>query len=388
MLGHLFSGNHTCPTDQQQLDADQSDFWNPLNENWDAHKVGWIVCGVCGIITVLFTLFSVISHAHNYRVPGQQRQILRILYLPMIYGILFFLSYRFFSAYTYFSLGAAVYEAFALGAFLLLLVNYVAATGANIQADVLYRTKCAVLQYAIVKPLIAIVTVITQEAGVLCQGTWDFHFASPYLRIIDLLSMGYALYGLIKFYKLTKDLLAGRRALAKFIAVKIVIFLSVVQNFLLTILDKHNVIHGTKLWTESNVVNGINAICICVEMVLVSALMLWAYSPSEYKMPSAGEKRSVWRAYWDAINISDVIRELVASLQYVLSGSSGQPAWTQADAEANRSYDRTPYSAKESGEPLATAPYSYEGKYGSQEYQPPAYPPQREGHHHHHHQGQ
>ncbi|KAG8971402.1 hypothetical protein FRC05_011081 [Tulasnella sp. 425] len=386
MLGHILSGNHTCPTDKQQLEADQSDFWNPWNEDWDAHKVGWVVCGVCGIITILFTSFSLISHAHNYRVPGQQRQILRILYLPMIYGVLSFLSYRYFSAYTYFSLGEAVYEAFALGAFMLLLVNYVATTENNIGVGALYRVKWAVLQYVIVKPLIAIVTVITQEAGVLCQGSWDLHFAAPYLRVIDLLSMGYALYGLITFYKLTKDLLAGRRALAKFIAVKIVIFLGVVQTFLLTILDKHGAIHGTKLWTESNVVNGINAICTCVEMVLVSALMLWAYSASEYKQPSAGEKLSVWRAYWDTINISDVIREIAASLKFITSGSTHQQTWTKADLQANQSYDMTPYGASESGQPLATAPYSSDGRYGSQEHQPPVFLPEREGQYHY--QGQ
>ncbi|KAG8913627.1 hypothetical protein FRC01_004451 [Tulasnella sp. 417] len=364
-------------------------------------------------------MFNVISHAHNYRVPGEQRQILRILYLPMIYALLSFFSYRFFSAYTYFSLGEAVYEAFALSAFLLLLVHFVAATTAEMKAEealankpkmrmpfplsryevtpskpsFLHKVKWAVLQYVIVNPLTAIATVITQEAGVLCQGSWDFHFASVYLRIIDLLSMLCALYGLILFYIITKDLLAHRRTLVKFVAVKIVVFLSVVQNFILTILDKNGAIHGTKMWTESNVVNGINAICICVEMVLISALMLWAYSPSEYKNPAAGEKRSVLKAYWDSINISDVVREIATSLKFIFSGSREDRAWTQDDRQARPHFDRAfipnrpynmaqyPYSPKEDGVALAAPRYSDERRSGSQEYQPPAFAPERATHH-------
>ncbi|KAG8977007.1 hypothetical protein FRC05_002526 [Tulasnella sp. 425] len=328
-------------------------------------------------------MFNFISHALNYRVPGQQRHILRILYLPMIYGTLSFLSYRFFGSYIYFTLGEAVYEAYALGAFLLLLVEYVAVTGADIEVRFLYLVKFSVLQYVVIKPLIAILTVITQAAGVLCNGTWNLHFASPYLRVIDTFLMGYAVWGLLQFYKRIKDQLRGRRALAKFVCIKIVIFLGVVQTLLLSILDKHGVIHGTKTWAESDVMNGINAICTCVEMVFVAALMLWAYSPSEYKKASAGEKLGIARAYWDCLNISDVLLEIVDTFSFLFLSGSGndQRMRTKAVPGANRSYDMNPYGVKESGEPLAAAPYASEGRYDN-EYQPPAFAPEREGRYH------
>ncbi|KAG8912727.1 hypothetical protein FRC01_004935 [Tulasnella sp. 417] len=257
------------------------------------------------------------------------------------------------NSYMYFSLGEAVYEAFALGAFLLLLIHFVAATTADMKAEEALANK-------------------------------------PKMR------MPFP----ILFYMITKDLLAHRRTLAKFVAVKIVVFLGVVQNFIadrlllqLTILDKHGVIHGTKMWTESNVVNGINAICICVEMILISALMLWAYSPSEYKNPAAGEKHSVLKAYWDSINISDVVREIAASVKFIFSGSGEDRAWTQDDYQARPHFDRAfipnrpynmaqyPYSPKEDGVALAAPRYSDERRSGSQEYQPPAFAPERATHH-------
>ncbi|KAG8986795.1 hypothetical protein FRB90_003769, partial [Tulasnella sp. 427] len=331
--------------------------------------------------TVVFSLFNIIRHAHNYRVPGEQRQILRILYLPIVYAVFSFLSFRWFSSYTYLSLVEAIYEAFVLGSFLLLLVHYVAATTAGGKAEealanmpkirmpilkmskhrgdpsnpaFLYKIKWAVLQYSVVKPIIAIVTAVTQAAGVLCQGTWNFHFASPYLRLVDLASMTCALYGLITFYLITKTLLAHRRPLPKFIAVKIIVFLGVVQNFIvsdqlstansfktlralttsqLSILYKHNAIHGTKMIPDSNIVNGINTICTCIEMVLISA--------SEYKNPSLGEKRNFLKAYWDSINITDFLKELFASFSYFLSGSSNnRRTWTQDEYQARPHFDR------------------------------------------------
>ncbi|KAG8986310.1 hypothetical protein FRB90_004080, partial [Tulasnella sp. 427] len=246
----------TCPT-SHQLAEDQANFWNPRNEDWNKHKIGWAVCGICAILTTVITISNVYMQARNYRVPAEQRQILRIICLPMVYGVISFLSYRFFSAYTYYSLIQAAYESVALSAFLLLLVQYVASTSSDFSAEealakkekrkmpfpfgcfrvrpskpaFMHAVKWAVLQYAIIKPLLSVIGIITEAAGVLCEGTYSVHFASGYLRVVDVISMLVALYGLILFYIITKDLLANRHPLTKFLAIKIVIFLGIFQRF-------------------------------------------------------------------------------------------------------------------------------------------------------------
>lgn len=345
----------TCPTADQRA-QDQADFWNPRNENWNKHKIGWAICGICSILTIVITIRSVAMHARNYRVPGEQRQILRILYLPMVYGVISFLSYRFFSAYTYYSFIQAAYESVTLSAFLLLLIQYVAATSTEYSAEAalskkdkrkmplffcfrirpskpyfMHAVKWAVLQYAIVKPLISIISIITEAAGVYCEGSWNPHFASSYLSVVDVIAMFVALYGLVLFYIITKDILASRNPLSKFLAIKIVIFLGIFQKFVFDLLADHGVIHGSGYWTDTNIVNALDAFCTSFEMVFVSAFMMFsAYPATEYKDPALGKPRGVGRAILDSINLSDFAKEIWASMKWFFNNSKnrreGQPS--------------------------------------------------------------
>lgn len=45
-----------------------------------------------------------LTRNRHYTVPGEQRQILRILYMPPVYAVISFFSYRFFRDYTYYDL--------------------------------------------------------------------------------------------------------------------------------------------------------------------------------------------------------------------------------------------------------------------------------------------
>lgn len=84
----------------------------------------------------MISLVSIFKHARNYYVPKQQRQIIRILWMPAVYAgefgiaqsfrsssdshadicfhrsatVVSFFSYRFFRAYTYYSVAVTAYE--------------------------------------------------------------------------------------------------------------------------------------------------------------------------------------------------------------------------------------------------------------------------------------
>ena len=109
-----------------------------------------------------------------------------------------------------------------------------------------------------------------------------------------------ALYGLLLFYSLTKEELQGRRPLAKFLAIKLIVIFTFYQSFLVgnwfyncTSRVNHRyklsalagrAIHGmwssdevwfsipmfflaaTEFWTATNVANGINALATCIEV--------------------------------------------------------------------------------------------------------------------------
>jgi hypothetical protein len=125
-----------------------------------------------------------------------------------------------------------------------------------------------------------------------------------------------ALYGLLLFYGLTKDELVGRRPLAKFLCIKLIVMFTWYQSFVFTALEG-KVIHGTAYWTPTNIADGLNALTICIEMVFFSSLMWWAYPAGEYKLEGA-PVTSIWRPLWDSINYYDFYREIKGSLIFFI----------------------------------------------------------------------
>ena len=90
---------------------------------------------------------------------------------------------------------------------------------------------------------------------------------------------------MILFYGLTKEELAGKRPLAKFSSIKLIVMFTFYQSFVVSrtffvppfshsvvalVLVKFNalkgrVIHGTEFWTATNVADGLNALAVCIE---------------------------------------------------------------------------------------------------------------------------
>ncbi|KAF9471458.1 DUF300-domain-containing protein [Pholiota conissans] len=314
-----------CPSDNSPV-IDQSSFWSSGNVNWDAHRIGWAVAGVCTAVTVIISTINVLSHCRNYTIPTQQRQILRILYMPPIYGIISFLSYRFFREYTYYSLiEVGDLPQKILRSSRLLLIEFVAEkSGKNnmlrekdkrkllfplccwryrpTKPYFMYAVKWSVLQYVVVRPLISIIGIICQALNILCESKgFDVHFANVYLEAIDFVSISFALYGLLLFYALTREELAGKRPLAKFLSIKLIVFFTFYQSFIFSALEGR-VIKATEFWTETNIADGLNALAICIEMIIFSVFMMWAFPYKEYKRADRAPPTCIWHPLWDSIN--------------------------------------------------------------------------------------
>lgn len=351
-----------CPSDNTDA-VDQSSFWSSGSLNWDAHRVGWAVAGGCTIITLLISAITVISHCRNYTNPRHQRQIIRILYMPPVYAVISFLSYRYFRAYTYYSFVEVVYEAITLSAFLLLLIEFVAdkaSTQGNILAEkekrklmfpfccwryrptkpyFMYAVKWSVMQYVIVRPLVSIVGIICEALGVLCESQgFDAHYANVYLEAIDFVSISVALYGLLVFYGLTKDELKGKRPLAKFLSIKLIVMFTFYQSFIFDAMEGR-VIKATQFWTTANIADGLNALAICIEMIFFSGLMWWAYSDTEYKRKPGQPPTRIWQPLWDSINYSDFARETITSLMYFINRKKYSQMGKRSDATFDNAFN-------------------------------------------------
>ncbi|KAH8921828.1 DUF300-domain-containing protein [Atractiella rhizophila] len=288
----------------------------------------------------------------------EQRQVIRILLMPPVYAIISFLGYRFFREYTYFEVVRDTYEAFAIAAFLVLILLYVGQSPIEQREAMmkkekqslplpfccwryrpskpyfLWAIKWSVLQFVFLKPLESLASVITEAFNVYCVESMSYHFAHVYILSIDFVIVSVALYGLLVLYGLAKEDLEGRRPLAKFLTIKLSIFLTFYQGFVFTVLAHYNVITATEYWTVSNISNGLNALCTTIEMVLFSLLQFWAFNYHEYKLVIQDERppTSFWKSFLHSQNYTDFIIDFYYASHFFVDKVRGK-AYTSSKTE-------------------------------------------------------
>lgn len=216
----------------------------------------------------------------------------------------------------------------------------------------MYTVKWSVMQYVLIRPAVSIAGMICQHYNVLCaSGPFSVHFAEVYLESVDFVSISIALYGLVLFYDLTKEELAGRRPLAKFLAIKLIVMFTFYQSFMLNVLKDH-IIHGTAFWTSTNIADGLNALAICIEMVFFSLFMMWAYNWKEYRVEPGERHTSIWRPLWDSINLWDFAVEIGSELSYFVHRLTGRrsSAPTTSKTDLGRAFGVEDYSPIRGGQ--------------------------------------
>ncbi|XP_041942922.1 transmembrane protein 184B-like isoform X1 [Alosa alosa] len=262
---------------------------------------------------LLLTCHQIYMHLRYYSSPNEQRHIVRILFIVPIYAFDSWLSLLFFTNeeyYVYFDTVRDCYEAFVIYNFLSLCYEYLGGEsaimaeirGKPIESSCVYGTCClwgrtysigflrfckqATLQFCVVKPLMAMITVILQAFGKYRDG--DFNVASGYLyvTIIYNISVSLSLYALFLFYFATRELLVPYSPVLKFFMVKSVIFLSFWQGMLLAILEKCGAIpqiHAPNVSVgEGTVAAGYQNFIICIEMFFAALALRHAFTYKVY----------------------------------------------------------------------------------------------------------
>jgi hypothetical protein len=115
----------------------------------------------------------------------------------------------------------------------------------------------SVLQYVIIRPAGSIAGIICEALGVLCKSDgYSWRYASVWIEGINFVSIRYALvlsfeayfvlilfhllsialYGLLVFYGLVHEELKGRRPMAKFLSIKLIVMFTFYQSFVVSTL--------------------------------------------------------------------------------------------------------------------------------------------------------
>ncbi|GAB1607704.1 transmembrane protein 184B-like [Argonauta hians] len=268
------------------------------------------IAGTFAFASILITVYQIYLHLRFYSCPNEQLWIVRILFIVPIYSFDSFLSLMFFnndSYYVYVDSIKYCYEAFVIYNFLSLCYEYLGGEssimseirGKPIQSSWLWCTCClagrqytigflrfckqATLQFCIIKPVMAVITLILQSFGLYKDGNFSPASGYLYITIIYNISITVALYGLFLFYFATKELLSPFEPVLKFFTVKSVIFLSFWQGVVLAVFEKADLI--SPIFSEDGILKaGVGTVSagwqnflICIEMVFAAIALRFAF---------------------------------------------------------------------------------------------------------------
>ncbi|KAM3726905.1 Transmembrane protein [Dirofilaria immitis] len=336
--------------------------------------------GIAGFFTwaaLIITSYQIYQHLRWYTCPIEQRWIVRILFIVPMYSLDSWLSLLFLSnnVYVYFNAIRDCYEAFVIYSFLSLCYEYLGGES-NIMAEIrgkpirpitYYTCTCclagkqytieflrfckqATLQFCIIKPIMATLTVILMILGKYEDGNWSGDQGYLYITIVYNVSVSLALYGLFLFYTATRDLLSPYRPVLKFLTVKSVIFLSFWQGFLLAVLGSTSAIdpiydtEGREIISRGTVAAAWQNFFICVEMFFAAVALRYAFSISAYIDPntvlngSVGGRpvtlQSISSSLKETMNPKDIMQDAIHNFhpqyqQYTQHSNPTRPGTTE-----------------------------------------------------------
>lgn len=294
---------------------------------WDHNTlISIAVAGVFCFASVLLTAYLVLRHMKHWVEPVAQTHIVRILLMVPVYALSSWLSLLMAQHTVYFNLVRDCYEAYVLYQFFSLLVYYFDVTmGGDIDdggsashdtatADYLVRfparyhpypccclpairpgahylltTKRCILQYVLIKPLIALLAMILQLAGGLYDdGSTRLDRAYVWLTLLANISVALSLYGLVIFYDTISSVVEKYardndepRPLYKLLVIKTLLFFIFWQGLAIDALYYFNLMPGFFLVASHDILN--NAL-VCAEMWLVALINLWVYPYASYRV--------------------------------------------------------------------------------------------------------
>ncbi|KAI7803842.1 transmembrane protein 184A isoform X2 [Triplophysa rosa] len=298
---------------------------------------------------LLITCHQIYSHLRSYTVPNEQRYIIRILFIVPIFAFDSWLSLLLISNdqyYVYFDSVRDCYEAFVIYNFLSLSFEYLGGEsaimseirGKSIESSCLYGTCClvgmsysigflrfckqATLQFCVVKPIMAVITILLQAFGKYHDGDFNVTGGYLYITIVYNISVSLALYALFLFYFTTSDLLRAYEPVLKFLTIKSVIFLSFWQGMVLAILERCGVIPEALLIDGHKVGAGTVAagwqnFIICIEMFFAAIALRYAFTSSVYQEKKSQEPEnvapmhSISSGLKETINPGDMVQDAI-----------------------------------------------------------------------------
>ncbi|KAF4634317.1 hypothetical protein G7Y89_g3797 [Cudoniella acicularis] len=300
----MVSFNATCNSTLDDLRIGGSE--KALVGSFTFHSIGLVVAAACSLIAIIVSLYLIFMHATHYTKPYEQRQFARSS--PPFLASANTSQYYPHPVYVYFQVISDCYEAFAIASFFSLLCHYIAP---NLHDQKQYfRT--------------------LQPKG--------------WVLVIESVAVTIAMFCLIQFYVQLRLDLSAHSPFIKVIAIKLVIFLSFWQTFLISILTSatFNVVHTTASLAYPDLKVGVPSLLLCIEMAIFAILHIFAFpykpymksrdqgkypvspsGPGEPPVNTIGPNQGGfmgWKAIADAMNPWDLVKGFARAMRWLFVG--------------------------------------------------------------------
>lgn len=265
-----------------------------------------------------------------------QRYVVRLLLMVPIYSITSWVSMVSLTAAQFLDPIRDIYEAFTIYAFFQLLINYMSGERALIilthgrapvqhlwplnhvlpKVDIsdpytFLAIKRGILQYAWLKPIMAIAAIVMKATGTYQEGYIAVTSGYFWESLVYNLSVTVSLYALGLFWVCMHNDLLPFRPVPKFLCIKLIIFASYWQGFLLSVLVWLGAIpDNVEGYTPDNLAAAIQDALICCEMPGFAVAHWYAFSWHDYADNNISSARMpVKYAMRDAFGVIDLIED-------------------------------------------------------------------------------
>jgi len=295
--------SEVTPTDDEQQ-AEMDHFINSTA----AHGIALFFATVAFVLSI----HLIYRHLQYYTRPLLQRQVVRIILIIPVYAVCSALSLTFDHHAHYINTIRDCYEAYCIHCFLVLMLDFPGGEAAVVEgikekgmlhhptpfcycpviplgADFIRNMKRTTLQFVVLKPLLAIFSLICLFAGV-----FDTDAVQYILLVVYNLSYTTALYGLFLFYLGTKKLLKGFSPVGKFSAVKIIVFATYYQSLLVVMIPGMDDLGGSEKWNDW---------IICFEMAMFAIMHEYCFSYKEFMPGGVGIRDLRTQGFDEPMNI-------------------------------------------------------------------------------------
>lgn len=295
-----------------------------------------IVAGIAALIASLLSIVSIWHQAKNYRKPLLQRYVIRILLMVPIYSFSSWTSILSSKAGLLVDPIRDVYEAFTIYTFFQLLINFIGGERALIimmhgrepvhhlwplnyclptvdisDPHIFLAVKRGILQYAWLKPILGLISVVMKGTGTYKEGYIGLDSGYFWSGIAYNISVSVSLYSLGLFWVCMAQDLQPFRPVPKFLCIKLIIFASYWQGFLLSTMVWLGAIpDNIEGYSSDNLAATIQDALICLEMPLFAAGHWYAFSWHDYADATVSAARMpVKYAIRDSFGIRDLIED-------------------------------------------------------------------------------